>query len=247
MRLERLVTDSAERHPDRPAIKDEGGELSDRELDALADRTARALTELGVRRGDRVAIWMNKSTHAVAVMQGTLRIGAAYVPVDPMSPAVRAATIMRDCRIRALVAPADRARSVLHGDLRGVALLATDSGAGDMAWSDLDHLGGATHPNPATEDDLAYILYTSGSTGVPKGVCISHRNALAFVDWAAREVGAQPADRFSNHAPFHFDLSVFDLYAAFLSAGRVAIVPESHAYVPRALVEFVVGEAITVC
>ena len=57
---------------------------------------------------------MNKSTQAVAVMQGAIRIGAAYVPVDPMSPAIRAATIMRDCRIRALVAPADRARSVLQ-------------------------------------------------------------------------------------------------------------------------------------
>jgi amino acid adenylation domain-containing protein len=246
VRLERLISESAERHPDRPAIKDEGGELSYRGLDALADRTARALTELGVRRGDRVAIWLNKSTQAVAVMQGAMRIGAAYVPVDPMSPAVRAATIMRDCRIGALVAPGDRARPVLHGELAGVPLLASDSGAGEMAWSDLDHLDGAPEPNRGSEDDLAYILYTSGSTGTPKGVCISHRNAMAFVDWAARTVGARAEDRFSNHAPFHFDLSVFDLYAAFLSGGRVAIVPEHHAYVPGALVNFIVGERITV-
>jgi L-proline---[L-prolyl-carrier protein] ligase len=246
VRLERLIADSAERHPERPAIHDEAGELSYRDLDALANRAARGLMELGVRRGDRVAVWLNKSTQAVAAMQGALRLGAAYVPVDPMSPPLRAATIMRDCRIRALVAPGARARSVLDEDLAGVRLLATDEGPADMAWSDLEQFDGPRPPTVGGDDDLAYILYTSGSTGVPKGVCISHRNAIAFVDWAAREVEARPTDRFSNHAPFHFDLSVFDLYAAFSCGGRVAIVPEQHAYVPRALVDFVVDERITV-
>jgi amino acid adenylation domain-containing protein len=246
VKLERLVADSAERHPDRPAIKDERAELDYRELDVLANRTARALEELGVGRGDRVAIWLNKSVQAVAVMQGALRLGAAYVPVDPMSPATRAATIMRDCRIRALVAPAGRAESVLDGELAHVTLLAADSGIGAMAWSELEELEGSPLPSRGTEDDLAYILYTSGSTGVPKGVCISHQNAFAFVEWAARQVRAQPEDRFSNHAPFHFDLSVFDVYAAFLSGASAAIVPEHLAYVPGALVEFAVRERITV-
>ena len=246
MRIERLVIDSAERHPDRPAIKDATGELSYRELDALAGRAARALGQLGVRPGDRVAIWLNKSTQAVAAMQGALHVGAAYVPVDPMSPALRAATIMRDCRVRALVAPAERASSVRQGDLAGVRLIATDDGPGDMAWSELEQVDGSSAMHRGAEDDLAYILYTSGSTGVPKGVCISHRNALAFIKWAAREVDAGPEDRFSNHAPFHFDLSVFDLYAAFLVGGRVAIIPEQHAYAPDVLVDFIVRERISV-
>jgi amino acid adenylation domain-containing protein len=153
---------------------------------------------------------------------------------------------MRDCRIRALVASTDRARSVLDGDLAGVPLLATESGSGEAPWPDLEDPERPLDLDPSSEDDLAYILYTSGSTGTPKGVCISHRNAMAFVDWAAREVGVRPDDHLSNHAPFHFDLSVFDLYAAFRCGARVAIVPEQHAYVPRALVEFIVRERISV-
>ena len=246
MRLERLVAESAQRDPHRPAIKDDVEELCYGELDALADQAACGLAELGVGQGDRVAVWLNKSAKAAAVMQGALRLGAVYVPIDPMSPPTRAATIMRDCRIAALVAPGERGRPVLDGELAGVPLLATDSTAGTMAWSDLERLSAAPQVLPGSEDELAYILYTSGSTGVPKGVCVSHRNALAFIEWAAREVDARPADRFSNHAPFHFDLSVFDLYAAWRVGACVSIVPEQHAYVPRALVDFVVRERITV-
>src|SRR5262249_26576599 len=95
-------------------------------------------------------------------------------------------------------------------------------------------------------DDLAYVLYTSGSTGTPKGVCISHRNALAFVEWSARELGLDAGDRLANHAPFNFDLSVFDLYAAFLAGASVHLIPETASYAPRQLVEFAQRRAITV-
>src|SRR5947207_8069923 len=74
-------------------------------------------------------------------------------------------------------------------------------------------------------DDIAYILYTSGSTGKPKGVCISNRNALAFVEWAYQTLDATATDRFANHAPFHFDLPVLDLYVAFHAGLRPVSFP----------------------
>jgi len=243
--LERLVADAAARDPTRPAVRDEGGTLSYGELDALADAAAAALAELGVRRGDRVAVWLDKSSQAVAAMQGVLRIGAAYVPIDPLSPPARASAILSDCDVSALVSTGERAGSVLSGPLAHVPLLAPDAG-GALLWSDLDGRRGPPSLGRGDPDDLAYVLYTSGSTGVPKGVCISHRNALAFVEWAAREVEVRPDDRLSNHAPLHFDLSVFDLYAAFLASACVVMVPERHAYAPVALVALAARERITV-
>ena len=87
----------------------------------------------------------------------------------------------------------------------------------------------AAEGGEAGSNDIALVLHTSGTTSLPKGVCISHHNALAFVEWAANEVAVRPQDRLSSHAPFHFDLSVFDLYCAFWGGASVHVVPEEHA------------------
>jgi clorobiocin biosynthesis protein CloN4 len=99
---------------------------------------------------------------------------------------------------------------------------------------------------PVLPDDLAYILYTSGSTGAPKGVCISHRNARAFVDWAVGALEAGPDDRFANHAPLTFDLSVLDLYAAFAACAAVYLVPSALGYAPAQLTEFLYRHQISI-
>jgi non-ribosomal peptide synthetase component F len=105
-------------------------------------------------------------------MQGVLRVGAAYVPVDSAAPDRRAAVIIGDAAPSAVITTPDRADRV-PGRLPVL-----------TAWPE-----SRPYQKPVTgPDDLAYILYTSGSTGTPKGVCVSHRNALAFVDWAAAEL-----------------------------------------------------------
>ncbi len=101
-----------------------------------------------------------------------------------------------------------------------------------LHWSHVELPASASAPEEIGEHDLAYILYTSGSTGTPKGVALSHRNALAFVEWANERFAFEARDRFSNHAPFHFDLSVLDLYCAFSRGAAVCLVPEGIAF-PR--------------
>lgn len=217
-----LLSASVVRFADRVAVVDASGAHTYRAVDALANRVARALAARGVGRGDRVGIALEKSAKAVACMQGVLRLGAAYVPLDAKGPAARRAKIVRDCAL-----------AVVIDEAALEAASSFDSGPLDRAPS-------------ATEHDLAYILYTSGSTGSPKGVCIDHRGARAFVDWAVREVGIGPDDRLSNHASFQFDLSVFDLYAAFAAGASVCIVPESIALMPKRLVAFAAEHRVTI-
>lgn len=247
MSLQNLLTLSAKRTPGTLAVRGPDGNMTYSELNRLANRIARALTALGVRQGERVGIWLDKSVYAVATMQGVLRLGAAYVPIDPLSPAARTRTILKDCAVKALVTTGKRAEAVLTDELECIACLCTDGIGQGRTWNDLIALSDEPIEEPSvTDNDLAYILYTSGSTGKPKGVCISHRNALAFIEWAAQELKATPADQFSNHAPFHFDLSVLDLYVAFCVGASVSLIPDWMSYAPERLVDFIIQQKITI-
>ena len=240
--LDELLRAAAERTPLAPAVSAADGELSYRELHELASRIGAGLRELGVRPGDRVGLLGGKTTATVAGVHGVLYSGGGYIPLDPTAPPARWARLIADCGVHVVAGEAGLLRRLdeVTPGLRAVVLNGAAYRSGMIAIPDE-----GCAPAPADPERLAYILYTSGSTGEPKGVAFSHRGCLSFVHWAVREFEVRSADVVSNHAPFHFDMSVLDLNAAASAGARVSLVPAHLAMFPLELAEWIASSGIT--
>lgn len=199
------------------------------------------LAGTGAGVGDRVAIWMDKQPRYAQAIFAALRTGCVYVPLDGGQPVARVATILADAEPVVLVVDGRRLAELdaagLPASVRAIVL--ADEGGTDRlrsvpvcSWTDAVAAGGSAADRPPAEvggEDLAALLYTSGSTGVPKGVQIAYRNLAAFIDWTRDELDVGPADVFANHASFNFDLSTFDLFVAASCGAALWIVDDAGA------------------
>lgn len=252
--IQQLLQETAAESPDRQAVLFKNQALSYRELEEKSNQLAALLTELGVAPGERVGILLNKSLECIVALFAILKTGAVYVPLDPASPSSRLCAIVDHCGIRVAVASGEHLERVLGEASTPLPLqkaVLVDSirdipGIEPMSWDKLERYSPATPPPLGCGASPAYILHTSGSTGSPKGVVISHLNALAFVDMATDFFGICAGDRMANHAPLHFDLSIFDIFCAVKGGATVVLVPEALSAFPVRLAEFLLREEITV-
>jgi len=249
--LQQLLSKSAKAYPEKPAVWARGKSITYRELDERSNQLAHLLRKQGINKGDRVGLFFPKCVESIVSMLGVLKAGGVYVPLDPQAPADRVGYIIGNCGIRVLITNSEKRLALAPETLSTLECCILTEGAADgdnlIEWSWLSEFPAAQGPAVTLiETDLAYILYTSGSTGRPKGVMLSHQNALTFVEWCAEEFQVRSEDRLSNHAPLHFDLSVFDVYNTLEAGATVYLITEDLAVFPTSLANFIETQGITI-
>lgn len=257
--LHHLLSESAARYPDRNAVVFKDRTITYAELEESSNKLAYMLQSLKVGRGDRIGLYFDRSIEAIVGACAILKTGAVYVPIDPASPFRRLNYIIEKCGIKSLLtvqSKLDKVKKAFSGNLpleQIVLLDKLDSSISNIGSAKLiDTQSFSNFPSelaPAvnlTDADVAYILFTSGSTGNPKGVMISHLNSLTFVNSACNFFDIKENDRFSNIAPLHFDMSIFDIFVAFKAGACVVIIPEATAVFPVKLAQYISEKKISV-
>ena len=228
--------------------------ISYRELKYKSDQLAHQLYLSGVRKGNRVGIFMNRCLETAVGVFGILKSGAAYVPIDPFAPVSRSVSILKDCGVEHLVTTESQRQKIraLTQDADCLKTIVgmtpdTDVEVQTISWEQVF----TQVPNPdqlpgILEQDLAFILYTSGSTGTPKGIMHTHYSGLSLAKIASRLYGFTENDKVGTFAPLHFDPSTFGYFAAPLAGATSVIIPDAYLSLPPSLSALVAKEKITI-
>lgn len=250
--LHHTIDRRAAAHPERPAFRCGHEALSYGHLVRRANRLAHLLIEQGVERGDRVGIYLNRSLACAVAVYGILKAGAAYVPLDPEAPVGRTRRLIEDCELRHLITT-----PLLRRNFSGLlaqpspltVLIGVSHAPTTVTTYDWTVLANYPTTPPALrilEDDLAYIMYTSGSTGAPKGIMHTHRSGLAYARLSAALYGVGPDDVVANHCALHYDISTFGYFTAPTAGATTVIVSDAHTRFPTSLLQLIEEAGITI-
>ena len=254
--LSDLIVVAANRTPQAMALTDGDSSLSYADLSRAVFEFSSGLLGLGVGRGERVAIYLEKRFETVIASFGAPAAGAVFVPINPLLKPEQLAFILRDCNVRVLVTSPERLALIapvlpgcpdlMHVVLTGdgcdrEALWASPGGAISIAWRDL-LAAPARAAHRVIDIDMAAILYTSGSTGQPKGVVLSHRNMVAGAKSVASYLGNHAKDTLLAALPLSFDAGFSQLTTAFHAGARAVLL---NYLLPRDVLKAMVREGVT--
>ena len=206
--------------------------LTYEELDVWSSRVAAALIDFGVKPGDLVGLFCDRNESIPAAILGVLRIGAAYLPIDPTYPEKHTEYILTDAKVAVCLVSKENVKVPLNCELIDIL---------ELRQGDYQH-----RPVPdLTENALAYVIYTSGSTGRPKGVKVTHKNVLRLFRATESWFNFRDTDVWAMTHSYAFDFSVWEIFGALLYGGRLTIVSDSLRRDPKYLSEILINEGVT--
>ncbi|MBW8874484.1 MAG: amino acid adenylation domain-containing protein [Acidobacteria bacterium] len=243
----------ATRHPQAVAVVFGDRVWTYGEVEAWANRMAGHLRELGVGRGDLVAVHLHRCAEMVPALLGILKSGAAYVPVEVSLPPARVGWLLSKLGTRCVITQSRRVGSLCEMDLPDLEHLVLVDEPEEVPESRMRVWGrsewpaglGDKPPVSCGAEDLAYIIFTSGSTGTPKGVMVRHQPVVNLIEWVNARFGMSPRDRGLFVTSLSFDLSVYDVFGLLAAGGSVRVVAEEELRDPAALVRALESEPIT--
>ena len=225
--LHDLLRNTVERDPDHPAVVDGDAEYTYADLDRASRSLSAALQGAGVEKGDRVGVYMEKSWEAIVAMLAASRAGAAYVNINPLFKPPQAEYLAQDCDIRVMIGDSARLGELEPGTIPGTAFYKGGTLKDGIAGEQVDLLDALENGDLPVEDrrvsevDLATILYTSGSTGMPKGVATSQRNVVAGAQIVSTYLENTPEDRILSALPLNFDAGMSQFTTALRSGATL--------------------------
>ncbi len=253
-----LLSAAAGKSPAATALVHRQGTLSYGELGLRVEAAARGFLALGIGRAERIGIYLDKRFETVIGLFAAAAAGCAFVPINPLLKARQVGHILRDCQIRLLVTSADRRRALVEEladapDLRH--LVQVDGVQADggpeaaasystIGWNAFIAEGGNANsvPHRVIDQDMAAILYTSGSTGLPKGVVLSHRNLVAGAASVSSYLGHRPEDRILALLPLSFDAGLSQVTTAFRARASVVLLDY---LLPQDVVKTIAAQRVT--
>ncbi len=245
-----ILENSSRLFPNNEAFRCGDQYLTYEDLNFKTSQLANHLIRSGVKKGDRVGIYMNRCIETVVAVYGILKSGAAYVPLDSTAPHARTLFLLNDCGIRFLVTTpkqSTRILKVLEEDSPIKQIIGLSEDIGHVSWTTIYKNSLESYKNlKISGQDLAYIMYTSGSTGTPKGIMHTHSSALTYAELSANLYGLNSKDRVGNHAPLHFDISTFGYFSAPYAGATTVIIPDAHTKFPVSLAKLIEAEKLTV-
>lgn len=238
--------------PEKEAFRCGSDSLTFSEMNAKMNQLAFLLGSYGIKKGDRVAILMNRCLESALAVYGIMKAGAVFVPLDPLAPDGRISFLLRDCGIKCLVTTPLQKKAVLRqlGEtsmLEAVIGLQVDGVRNSCSWDEVFSIIPDSHkPVNILEQDLAYIMYTSGTTGTPKGIMHTHYSGLSYARLSADLYEVTPDDRVGNHAPLYFDISTFGYFTAPLAGATTVIIKDAYTKLPASLSGLIEEEKLTI-